>query len=168
MKRDYSRFENWKNLVVFGVVIGILLGITLDVWIQKGTEPILYSVEAHEEEPEEILIEVRYNWTKDRIKKEVDYVASKYGVSVDKLWNTVLCENPQLDPSLQSLIVKDGIREDSWGLAQFHLPSKNRTPEGVVITKEMAQNPKIALDAMAWHFSIGNARLWTCYRNLYL
>lgn len=57
-------------------------------------------------------------------------------------------------------------REDSWGVAQFHLPAKNKDSAGTVITKEMALIPKLAIDAAAWHFKEGRARLWTCYKDL--
>jgi len=91
------------------------------------------------------------------------------------LFNTIDCEAKKrlidgvvyYDAHAQSDIVKDGVREDSWGLSQFFLPAGNKTKNGEVMTKEMAQDPHIALDTMAWYFSEGFATKWSCYRKLY-
>lgn len=128
-------------------------------------------VEEVSEEPEMILIEVEIKWTEDRIKEEVWKAAARYNTFPERMWAVISeCENISLDHKMQSHIpdpTGPNNQEDSWGLAQFHLPSRNITPSGETITKEMAQDPTIALDAMAWHFSEGRAPLWSCYRLLY-
>lgn len=107
------------------------------------------------------MIEVKIDWTRERIEQEIRTAANKYGVSYYKMYKTVQCESGFVID-----IKSHWPGEDSWGLAQFHLPSRNRTAEGKVITKEMALDPVIALDAMAYHFSQGNAKAWTCARQL--
>ena len=151
-----------------GVAIGIALGIFLDL----ANRPHIIEVANAQEiatttpTPEVVLIEVRINWTRDRVLQEVKTAATKYGVSYEKMYKTIECES-NFDINIQSHHTLSYGREESWGVSQFHIPSRNRTADGKVITKEMALNPVIALDAMAYHFSTGNARLWTCYRNLY-
>lgn len=169
--KRYQQASRWERLIIVGVILGQAVGVGLDAFSQKYLVPLVYAQEIVEEEvvePKTVLIAVEIDWTEERIKKEVWDAAARYNTFPEKMWDTIQCENPALDPELQSLIVKDGVREDSWGLAQFYLPAKNKTAEGQVISKEMAQDPEIALDAMAYHFSEGRAHLWTCYRNIYM
>jgi hypothetical protein len=56
-----------KNTII-GVGVGILGGILLSYAFLAKAEPIYYSVV---EEPKEVLIEVRIDWTEERIKKEI-------------------------------------------------------------------------------------------------
>ena len=54
---------------------------------------------------------------------KIDAVSAKYGVSRDMVYKIVVCETAgTFDPTIQSQIIKNGIQEDSWGLAQIHLP----------------------------------------------
>lgn len=143
-----------------GIILGIVIGIL--------REPVTY--EAHAEDivvvPQEVKLEVVTDWTQARIEQEIHKVSDKYGVSYDKMWHTIKCESG-FDTDIQSHHILQGTREQSYGLAQFHLPARNRTADGTVITKEMALDPAIALDAMAFHFKSGNAKAWSCYRQLY-
>ena len=146
----------------------ILLILIAGMYAAHGVAMAINSVE-----PEKIVvemeehkgIEVEYitviDWDEDRIRREVEEQANKYGVSVVEMWDTIKCENPDLIPELQSLIVQDGVREDSWGLAQIHLPSH---PD---VTKQEAQDPKFAINFMAKNFASGDKWMWTCWRNLY-
>lgn len=102
------------------------------------------------------------------VLKAVSKLSKQYNVDSDKIMKTLECENKSFDPLLQSGHVKNGKREESYGLAQFHIPAGNKTKDGKVITKEMAQDPHIALETMVYYFSIGKARLWTCYNSLFV
>lgn len=98
-------------------------------------------------------------------------LAKKHKVSSEKMWNTLKCENTQLDPKLQSGIkytysdarrgIVEGQYEKSFGLVQIHLPDH---PE---ISHAQATNPEFAIEYMASEFSKGNADAWSCYRKLY-
>ena len=151
----------------FAVIAGVVLGILIDM-MQVRNVPIVYVAEAKEvvvkEDAPQIVIKI--DWTKERIEKEIRTAADKYGVSYDKMYYTIKCESG-FNIKIRSQHILSYGQEDSWGLAQFHLPSRNRDASGKVITKEMALDPAQALDAMAFHFSKGNARAWTCHRNLY-
>lgn len=101
--------------------------------------------------------------------------ADKFQVSRNEMLGTVRCEAKthliegviMYDAVAQSEHYYKGVREDSWGLGQWHLPSGNSNLEGVPITKEQATNPEYALDLMAFYFSQNKQSKWTCYRNLY-
>lgn len=48
--------------------------------------------------------------------------------------------------------------EDSWGIAQIHLPDHPN------VTRAQALDPAWAAEWAAEQFAAGNAHLWTCYR----
>lgn len=72
---------------------------------------------------------------------------------------TIKCESQYRN--VQSNIIYEGEREDSWGIVQIHLPSHKD------ITKEQTLDPYFAVRYMASEFSTGNASQWSCYRKLY-
>lgn len=128
----------------------------------EAREPVVYEATTTPEVVKPVQIVVKIDWTEERIEKEVRTKAKEYGASFSQMWATINCENPDLDPNLQSYVVQKGVREDSWGLAQIHLPSWPN------ISREQAQDPEFAIDFMAKHFAAGNHRLWTCWRMIYL
>lgn len=90
--------------------------------------------------------------------------AAREGVKGVRLYHTLYCESG-LQPNIQSSVPDPSGpngREDSWGIAQIHLPSH---PE---VSRENALDPIWAIDWAAYQFSQGNARWWTCWRLLYL
>lgn len=103
-------------------------------------------------------------YTKQDVKLLTDFYGKKYSVDSDVMINVIQCETHFRNK--QSDIYKNGIREESYGIAQFHLPSKNKIDDKV-ITKEMALDPNIAVEAMAQIMSKGYAGKWSCYRKIY-
>lgn len=90
--------------------------------------------------------------------------AEAYGLDYSRMWATVQCEDPSLDPLAQSEVVdKNGPngRENSWGVTQIDL---DYNPD---VTKAQAQDPYFSIDRMAQAFSKGKHNLYHCYRNLY-
>lgn len=84
----------------------------------------------------------------------------------DAFYQTIKCESGF--QNVQSYVIrKDGTREDSWGVVQWHLPAGNKNEHGVTITKEMALDPRASIDTMAWYFKNGWQRKWSCYRKLH-
>ncbi|PIX11561.1 MAG: hypothetical protein COZ74_13765 [Flavobacteriaceae bacterium CG_4_8_14_3_um_filter_31_8] len=53
-----------------------------------------------------------------------------------------------------------GMREESWGLVQIHLPAHPK------ISKEQAIDPDFAIDFLAKNLSRGKAKMWSCYKLL--
>lgn len=140
-------------LVVMLVVIG---GNILKNAEQYNSEhPLVYTAEAKEEpkiEPKVVMIEARINWTEERIEEEVKEQAKKYNIPFQEMWNTILCESGA-NTTIQSyykktyppsvVLVGDTTREQSFGLAQIHLPDHPN------VTMEQAQDPKFSIDFMA-------------------
>ena len=67
------------------------------------------------------------------------------GIDGDAIAHTIYCES--MFYNIQSGIVKDGVREPSYGLAQIHLPSHPS------ITVDQAMNPYFAIDFIINHWA---------------
>lgn len=102
-------------------------------------------------------------WTPVEVEKLAEDTARKYGIPIYSFVETMRGESAGFTVIHgQSYIPANGPngREDSWGVAQIHLPSH---PE---ITREQAQDPEWALDWAAREFKEGRATKWTEYRKL--
>lgn len=95
-------------------------------------------------------------------RKDFAYqMAEQYDLS-EKFVQTLAGESMNFEWNDQSLISANGPngREDSWGICQIHLPSHPS------ISKEQALDPRWCIEWSAQQFQLGNARMWTVYRNL--
>lgn len=93
------------------------------------------------------------------LSQKIGLVAIKYNVSPEILTKVIQCESFG-SSTVQSYVVTNGIREDSWGLAQIHLSAH---PE---VTKAQALNVDFSLDFLASNLAKGQGNMWTCFRNL--
>lgn len=98
--------------------------------------------------------------TKAQMEQFLKKYATEKGVSYEEAHFTITCES-NWNPKIQSAHVKNGVREDSWGLVQIHLPSHKN------ITKEQALDPEFSIRFLVDNFASGDAKLWTCWRNYY-
>ncbi len=64
--------------------------------------------------------------------------------------------------NIQSYVVKNGIREESYGIFQINLPAH---PE---IKKEQALDIEWNIKWSAAQFKKGNQKKWSCYKHLFL
>lgn len=96
--------------------------------------------------------------------------AIKNGLDVQRFLAVQKCEikkrldsegQPVWDYTAQSDHYRNGVREDSWGAWQIHLPSHPN------ITKEQAQDPYWSTAWAAKQWSEGRASMWSCYHILY-
>lgn len=55
-------------------------------------------------------------------------------------------------------------QENSWGVAQFNLPSDLKTADGRPIDFSVATDPRQAISAAAYNFSLGKQGRWSCWR----
>lgn len=85
----------------------------------------------------------------------IEKYAQEYKVSSYKMKRTIWCESQY--KNVQSNVIKNGVREESYGLVQIHLPSHPH------ITKEQALNPEFAIKFMAREFALGNSWKWYGY-----
>ena len=89
------------------------------------------------------------------IKSFIEAEARKAGVDEKLAVRLVKCESgfvPQ-----QSQIVKNGVREDSWGVWQIHLPSHPQ------VTREKAMDIEFSTGYSLDLIKKGKASLWSCY-----
>ncbi len=91
----------------------------------------------------------------------VTYFADKYQVSGNEMLVTIKGESEFVNGQ-SNIINSKGVREDSWGIVQIHLPS-NPT-----VTKEQALDQVFSVEFMAKEFSLGHQRKWTVWRDNYL
>ena len=142
--------RNLAGIVMLGVILGNI-GINAEQWNKE--HPLIYVAHAEDVVPKEVKIEIVYNWTPERIKQEAQEQAEKYNVPFKEMWDTILCESGASTTIQSHYVRKNGTREQSFGLAQIHLPDHND------VTYEQAIDPVFALNFMAknWH----NVR-WYC------
>lgn len=146
---------------VIDVLLGIGIGVTITIAFTANAERVTYTAEEPVQEPREVLIEEKIEWTKERIQQEVRERSVEYGVSYDQMWGTIMCES-QGSTTVQSRHRRpDGTREQSFGLVQIHLPAH------LNVSKEEAIDPEFAVTFMAENFAAGRQRMWTCWRQLY-
>lgn len=104
--------------------------------------------------------------SKEEIVTKIHLYADKYNVSFDKMYQIIDCETAHtFDANIQSHVVyafsssKRGIvkgeREQSYGLAQIHLPDHPQ------VTIEQAKDVDFALNFMALSLSKGK-HIWYC------
>ena len=93
----------------------------------------------------------------------IDRAADIYGVNADHLYRTLSCESQDFQ-NIQSKWPKatgPNGREDSWGIAQIHLPDHPG------ISREDALDEHWSIGWAAQQFATGHATRWTCYRLLF-
>lgn len=97
---------------------------------------------------------------KEKVITAVLIACDKYGADKALALTIVSLENPDYDPKLQSRIPnKTGPngREDSWGIAQIHLP------DHPTITREQAKDLTFSAEFLAKNLAQGKCSLWsTC------
>lgn len=140
--------------------IGILGGILIDVYSSIPPAMVVYAQEP--EAPRIIQIETRINWTPERIQQEIEEQAAAYGRSARYMAAVIDCESMG-STTIQSghtygfTNIKKGIykgdREQSFGLAQIHLPDHPG------VTREQAEDPAFAINFMAKN--LGKVK-WYC------
>jgi hypothetical protein len=126
------------------VVIAVILWL---VWFEVETDTVVYT-----REPEEVLIRIEIDWTRERIQKEIETVAVEYGVSAHTMASVINCES-----QYNTTALGDGGK--SRGLVQIHSGYH-------AVSDEDAYNPAFAIRFLAEHLKEGDGHLWTCYRKL--
>lgn len=124
--------------------------------------------------PPELMIvppEPPKEWTQEMVKEFASSTAVKYGLNKRKFLLTMECENhfnakgqsqhPQ-SQKIPSWYVMQGDpkKEQSFGSVMINLPSHKD------VSREEAESPEFAIPWMANQWLLGNASMWTCWRNL--
>ncbi len=149
-----------KRILTGGaLIIGFIGGSTSFIESIAVPTPIVYAREA--EEPQEVQIEVKVDWSPERIDQEIVNQAERYGVSADVMRTVIDCESSGSTTIQSHHRRPDGTREQSFGLSQIHLP------DHPTVSYEEAIDPEFAIDFMAKAMASGDAWMWTCYRMHY-
>lgn len=132
---------------------------------------------AHEQAPKTIPIEKKVDeirskklLTEEELVLLVSYVAEKHNVSSTTLLLTI--KNEAKKEIVDGTLFYDATGkseypgEESYGLAQWNLPSGNANFEGGHITYAQATDPVYSVDLMASYFSKGKQNIWSGYRKL--
>jgi len=83
-------------------------------------------------------------------------LTDKYNINRDNFFAVIECES-NWDTQIQSKHMQNYGQEESYGIAQWHLPDND-------ITKEQALSPIYSLDRMAKEWSQGYQWKWSCYK----
>ena len=160
--------------------VNIIRAVILAIVITGGIIMMTLKGEAVEAEPASQIKEVSYlqellecedsiiNNYNQKYTHIVCKYSKEYDVSAKQIANIINCENRGWNPTLQSGLyytrdrinegVYEGQREESYGLAQIHLPAHKN------ISYSQATNPDFAIEFMAKALSEGKGTMWTCYR----
>lgn len=95
------------------------------------------------------------------IEALVRATAAQYGLG-DDFYKTLECESAgwqDIQSQVPHAAGPNG-REDSWGVAQIHLP------DHLEVTKDEALDPSFAVPWAAEQFTDGHASIFTCYNEL--
>lgn len=123
------------------------------------TSTILPTAQAHEVLPPSTVTVVYATPIPPTIEEMVAHAQKEYNLD-DSFTRTLKCESAGWQ-NIQSMIpVKGGPngREDSWGVAQIHLPSHPS------ITRAQALDPVFAINWTAQQFKAGRAYMWSCFK----
>lgn len=92
-------------------------------------------------------------WTKQEVTELIQFYASRYEVNSGDMYRIVECETAHTF----RVDIKSGYPgEESYGLAQIHLPSHP------TISKDQATDPNFALSFLAQNMKAGKASMWSC------
>jgi hypothetical protein len=157
-----------RSIVSAAIISSIPLAICIDVYIQHASAPIYYTAEvANAQEVEEaekpVMIEVEIDWSKERVKEEVDKQAKAFHTFAEKMHTTVNCESQYNVKAYNGSDPYGG----AIGVAQFLTPTFNKYAPLAGVESPDIHNPEHQLQTMAYMFSIGEASQWTCFRMHY-
>lgn len=97
----------------------------------------------------------------ESIDEKITRYAQMYGVNAKRLRATLVCES-NLNPKAYNP------NDPSYGIGQFLKPTFYNYAREVGIKDPYIWDVDQQLQIASYMFSTGQARQWTCYRNLYL
>lgn len=141
------RFQMTIIAILFSLFIGSS-GTTIT--IQAPASQVVYASSTEEvvETPADIAVRMiphKYQETENRIRYLYSY-AEERGVDAEPIAKTIWCESGW--KCVQSTIVKNGVQEQSYCLAQIHAPSH---PE---LSMEQLNDPYFNLEYIVDHYEI--------------
>lgn len=100
------------------------------------------------------------------LEQMVDTYAQEYGVSAEKIGAVIQCESGW-NPNAVNWQDSHATSEGSHGISQFAKPTIEMYGKKIGMVNPDPYNPEQAIEVMAYMFSIGEAKQWTCYTKIY-
>jgi len=160
-KADILGTSKGHNMKIFKITLFVIMGL---IAIPNTTH---YS-------QAEILVQEELPIGKEHYIPMMEKYAQKYQIKTIQISRIIDCENGNYDPTKQSLHRYStgqidrhpewgevGEREKSFGLVQIHLPA-GHTWQGEKVTEEMAKDPELSIEFLAYHISKGHQSWWSC------
>ena len=125
--------------------------------VEASTTPeVLEIIEILPTKVEQALSDIPHeSSTTDDVIRYLYKRADEAGLDGDAIAHTIYCESMYYNT--QSSIVRNGVREPSYGIAQIHLPSHTD------VTVEEAMNPYFAVDFIINHWNATEKGIWHGY-----
>ena len=120
-------------------------------WVINRTDATLVEAPVRSEQIWEKVTE----WDELKIKQMVKDFSEWY--EIDYLVPLINCESEF--QNIQSNIVTNGVREESYGIAQINLPSHD-------VTKEQALDPYFSIRWTVKKIKKGEQGIWSCYHKI--
>lgn len=132
----FSDCSECRTLIMKYVWIGIVVLVFLIIYIPTNNYRVWRDGDVIKtSEGKEIKVET----LEEKINRLVDSYAT--GTKNYEMKRTIFCESGY--KNIQSNVVKNGVREDSWGVVQIHLPSHPQ------ITREQALDIEFSVKFMS-------------------
>ena len=166
-KAQYEKEQHWFRKCVYVLIIwfvGSLAWGAAEAGIEKiqsFTARFPVSVLAYARHENKIEL-IETDMPDAGLHEKLITIAEAHGADQEEMYKTVKCETAgTFSTDIQSgYRYKNGKQEQSFGLAQIHLPDHPH------VSKDEAKDPDFALNFMAEKFAAGQKHLWSCYRNL--
>jgi hypothetical protein len=137
---------------LIGVVIGILLGL------------MIYPYQAISQETP-FIPPTKPTVVIETIDEKIDRYALKYAVSSSVMRKTIRCES-NFNPKAVNWSDSHALSKGSHGIAQFSKETIKGFGKAIGIENADPYNVDHSLEIMAYMFSKGQARHWTCARRI--
>jgi len=164
-----------KHIKTILLVIIIILAI-VGIFIPATTAYTSEGNKTPQEATQDATVAIGYEAHAETIRNS----SERFSVSENYMIALMGCENDTFDPERQSEVRYSaqqiarnphwgqvGEYENSWGLAQIHIPAGNINPwTGEPITEAEAKDPIFSSNYMAYKINKGEQSMWTCSRKV--
>jgi hypothetical protein len=163
MREPASR---WERIIIFGILVGIVLGLAVNAVTTVASTEYVYAKEKVEPQPVEVKLEVKIDWSDERIEQEIRNTFTEDPETAIKIARCENGWNPKrgYDVDIQSGHILHYGQERSFGIFQIHAPDWHKT--AMRLGYDNYQSDPAHNIAMARHI-YDNAgkkwRDWTCY-----
>ena len=148
-----------SSIVLFVLCLPVSLAINIPQSVTTYEAPRIEVRHVDAQEPtkvEKALRDIPHtSSTTDKVIRYLYEQAETHGIDGDQMAHTIYCES--MFYSIQSGVVRNGVREPSFGIAQIHLPSHK------TMTKAQAMDPYFAVDFMVENWDTTKKGIWHGY-----